>query len=185
MKACEIYFEQTTLIIYLKTLKPSTACFTFRFFRRVSYKNIKWNWNCTAIIGYSSKKKTWLQCSFSFISFYFLVAHPPEERKRKQDVAGASPAGGQCPPDFRFCPPDFRYCPPRFISCPPQYFLGRKKLLVLAGKNVWICDFGEDFFFLEITCFWPEKTFEFVILARKSLRISAKIFFFLLEITCF
>ena len=43
--------------------------------------------------------------------------------------AGASPAGGQCPPDFRFCPP-------RFISCPPRYFWGRKKLLFLAGKNV-------------------------------------------------
>ena len=32
--------------------------------------------------------------------------------------------------------------------------------------------------------FWPEKTFEFVISARKSLWISAKTFFFL-EITCF
>ena len=35
-------------------------------------------------------------------------------------------------------------------------------------------------------CFWPEKTFKFVISARKSLRISAKTFsFFFFEITWF
>ena len=50
-------------------------------------------------------------------------------------------------------PPIFVFAP-RFISCPQRYFFGRKKLL-----------------------FWPEKTFKFVISARKSLRISAKIFF--------
>ena len=49
--------------------------------------------------------------------------------------------------------------PPRFFSCLlPRYFLS------------WCC--------------WAEKTLEFAILARKSLRISAKTFFFL-EITCF
>ena len=55
--------------------------------------------------------------------------------------SGASPAGGggrgAMPPRFSFLPP-----PPRFISCSPRYFLGKKKLLVLAGKNDWICDFG-------------------------------------------
>ena len=46
--------------------------------------------------------------------------------------------------------------PPRFISCPP---LG----IFWGGISC---------------CFWPEKTFKFVISARKSLRISAKTFFF-------
>ena len=62
--------------------------------------------------------------------------------------------------------------------------------LFLAGKTAKICDFGQKkpsdfgedpFFFsfvLEITCFWPEKLLKFVISAKKSLRISAKTFFF-------
>ena len=61
-------------------------------------------------------------------------------------------SGGQCPPDL-------------FLA-PTRYFFGRMKLLFLAGKNVEICDFRQKkafgfrrrpFFFLEITCFWPEK----------------------------
>ena len=52
--------------------------------------------------------------------------------------------------NFRFCPP-----PPRFFSCSPRYFLG--------GRS-WY--------------FWAEKTLKLVISARKSLRISAKTFFF-------
>ena len=36
----------------------------------------------------------------------------------------------------------------------------------------------KTFFFLETTCFWVEKTFEFLILAEKSVSISVKIFFF-------
>ena len=39
------------------------------------------------------------------------------------------------------------------------------------------------FFFLETTLFWAEKTFEFRILAEKSLSISVKTFFFFLETT--
>ena len=70
--------------------------------------------------------------------------------------------GGKAPP------PIFVFAP-RFISWPPHGFFGRKKLLFLAGKNVEICDFrqkkpsdfGEDLFFLEIICFWPEKTLKF------------------------
>ena len=58
----------------------------------------------------------------------------------------------------------------------------------LAWKSVWISttgrkirlNFGEDLFFLlEITCFWAEKAFEFPILAKKSVSISVKTFFFL------
>ena len=56
-------------------------------------------------------------------------------------------------------------------------------------SNVWTCEIGrkialnfeEDlffFFFLEITWFWAEKTFEFWISAEKSLWILAKTFFF-------
>ena len=62
---------------------------------------------------------------------------------------GASPAGRGCSHDFRFCPSGL------FLAPPQRYFLGRKKLLVLV-----------------------EKTFEFVISARKSLRIAVKTFFF-------
>ena len=61
--------------------------------------------------------------------------------------------------------------------------------LILGGRNVWILDFGrkitlnfgEDlffFFFLEITWFWAEETFEFWISAEKSPWILAKTFFF-------
>ena len=68
--------------------------------------------------------------------------------------SGASPAGGNAP-RFSFLPP------PRFFSCPHGIFLG--------GRS-W--------------CFWAEKTLKFAISARKSLRISAKTFFFS-EIACF
>ena len=50
--------------------------------------------------------------------------------------------------------------------------------LYSAGKNVWISDFcrkplriSVKTFFLEITCFRPEKTFEFLISVGKSLWI--------------
>ena len=56
--------------------------------------------------------------------------------------------GGNAPPDFRFFPPDF------FLA-PHGIFLG--------GRS-W--------------CFWAEKMLKFAISARKSLRISAKTFFF-------
>ena len=58
--------------------------------------------------------------------------------------------------------PRFSFLPPRFFFlAPPLYFFGRKNLVFLGGK-----------------------TSKFAILARKSLRISAKTFFFF-EITCF
>ena len=53
-------------------------------------------------------------------------------------------------------PPRFSFLPPDFFLCPPRCFFGRKKL-VFFGR---------------------EKTLKFAILARKSLRISAKTFFF-------
>ena len=84
----------------------------------------------------------------------------------------ASPAGGQ----GRLCPPDFRFCPPDFFVAPPRYFFGRKKLVFLGGKNVKICDFGQkkNFFFGDHLLLVGKS----VISARKSLRISAKTFFF-------
>ena len=97
-------------------------------------------------------------------------------------IPGASPAGGggggrgggqggNAPPIFVLAPP--------FISCPPRNFVGRKKLLGLAEKNVWISDFGQkkpsdfgkDLFFWRSPAFgrkkrlnlrfWPEKAFRF------------------------
>ena len=58
--------------------------------------------------------------------------------------------------------------------------------LFLGWKIVWISDsgrklglnFGEDLFFLEITCFWAEKLFEFPILAENSDSVSVRTFFF-------
>ena len=40
---------------------------------------------------------------------------------------GASPAGGQCPPDFRFCPPDFFLAPTEFFWEEEVAVIGRKK----------------------------------------------------------
>ena len=66
---------------------------------------------------------------------------------------------------------------------------GRKKRLNFGRKKSqfrWRPFFL--FIFLEITCFWAEKTFEFPILAEKLVSISVKTFFifiFFLEITCF
>ena len=53
-------------------------------------------------------------------------------------------------------------------QCPPIYFLFPHGIF-LGGRSCF---------------FWPEKTLKFVISVRKSLRISAKSFFFL-EIICF
>ena len=101
---------------------------------------------------------------------------------------GASPAGGQGGIAFFLPPPPPP--PPRFISCPPTVFFGRKKLLFLAGKTVKSCDFGQKklsdfgeelfffFFFLEITCFWLEKTYKFVISAKKKPSDYGKDLFF-------
>ena len=52
------------------------------------------------------------------------------------------------------CPHDFRFCPPDFFLAPTVFLGGRS----------W--------------CFWVEKTLKVAISARKSLRISAKTFFF-------
>ena len=76
---------------------------------------------------------------------------------------------------FSFLPP------PNFFLGPPRNFFGRKKLLLLDGKNVKICDFGqkkpsdfgEDLFFGDHLLLVGK----FAISVRKSLRISAKTFF--------
>ena len=73
----------------------------------------------------------------------------------------ASPAGGQggnASPIFVFAPPP----PPIYFLPPTVFFLGGRRCF-----------------------FWPEKTLKFVISVKKSLRISAKTFFYFLEITCF
>ena len=97
-------------------------------------------------------------------------------------------------------------CPPDFFLALHGIFLGRRKLVFLGGKNVKICnfgqkkpwDFGEDLFFWrspsfcrKICDFGQKKPSDFgnfffgghlllvgkfVISARKSLHISAKIF---------
>ena len=61
--------------------------------------------------------------------------------------------------------------PPRYSFLPPDLFLAPHGIF-LGGRSCF---------------FWPEKTLKFVISVRKSLRISAKTFFFcfFLEITCF
>ena len=53
------------------------------------------------------------------------------------------------------------FLPPRFFSCPPPPPCG-----IFLGGRSWF--------------FWAEKTLKFAISARKSLRISAKTFFFFL-----
>ena len=71
----------------------------------------------------------------------------------------------RCQPDVcltGIAPPIFVFAPPP----PPDLFLAPQGIF-WGGINC---------------CFWPEKTFKFVISAKKSLRISAKTFFFF-EIT--
>ena len=90
-------------------------------------------------------------------------------------------AGRQCPPDFRFCPPDL-------FLFPHGDFLGRRscflwpektlKLLISAQKK--LSDFGDNLFFWEITCFWPENL---RFRPEKALGFRQRLFFF--EITCF
>ena len=64
--------------------------------------------------------------------------------------------------------PRFSFLPLRFFSCPLRYFFGRKKKLLLGGKNVKICDFGqikpsdfgEDLFFWRSPAF-GRKIYDF------------------------
>ena len=65
-------------------------------------------------------------------------------------------------------PARFSFLPPDLFLAPHGIFWEEEVVFFLAGKNVGICDFrqkkpsdfGEDLF-LEITCFWPEKTLKF------------------------
>ena len=78
-----------------------------------------------------------------------------------------------------------------FVFAPPIYFLPPSKVsIALTSLSLRFRfrlekafgfrrrRFFNFFFFLEITCFWLEKPSKFLILARKSLQISAKTFFF-------
>ena len=85
-------------------------------------------------------------------------------------------------------PPRFSLLPPRFISCTPTVFFWEEEVVFfLAGKNVEICDlrqkkpsdFSEDLLFFFV--FFGDHLVlagKFAISARKSLRTSAKTFFF-------
>ena len=91
-------------------------------------------------------------------------------------------------------------CAPPSEDCAPKKITGswllecksRSKLVFASVIFVLFVDWhriswyswDEDLFFLEITCFRPEKPLEFPISAGKSLTISVRTFFFL-EITCF
>ena len=101
-------------------------------------------------------------------------------------------------PQMTACAPQTKIVPPKRGLCPKEINrLGTTGLQIEAQIGVChrnfcnFCGLTPDFvtflewrpFFLEITCFRPEKPFEFLILAGKSLRVSLKTFF--LEITCF
>ena len=64
-----------------------------------------------------------------------------------------------------------------YAPAPTVFFLKSEHRILFRPEKA----FGfrqRPFFFLEITCFWPEKPFKFLISARKSLRILAKSFLF-------
>ena len=100
------------------------------------------------------------------------------EKKKKVYATGTSPAGGaggQCSPIFVFAPPDFFSCPLHGI------FFGKKKLLILGGKNVKICDFGQKkpSDFGEDLFFWRSPAF-----GRKICDFGWKKPFLFFGITC-
>ena len=81
--------------------------------------------------------------------FNSLIGHRFYQTKIILNLAGHVASGGAFPPRFSFFP------------LLPIYFLPSHGIF-MGGKSC---------------CFWPEKPFEFVISARKSLWISAKTFF--------
>ena len=100
---------------------------------------------------------------------------------------------GPCPPKWLLVPPQTKIVPPKRGLCPEEINrLGAIGVQIEAQIGVcdrYFCNFWRltpDFmillgwrplFFFEITRFRPEKTFEVLISARKSLRISVKTFF--------
>ena len=76
---------------------------------------------------------------------------------------------------------------PKMKTAPPPKEFGSRSCEGLAVIWTRIVEFFGSgahpksmktfFFLLDITCFWPEKPFEFLISARKSLWISVKTFF--------
>ena len=55
-------------------------------------------------------------------------------------------------------------------------FLGRKTVRISNFPRKIRLNFGENLFFLEITCFWAEKPFEFPLSAKKYVSVSNKPF---------
>ena len=60
---------------------------------------------------------------------------------------------------------------------PPPILIFAPPILVFAPPIFFLPSYGIFFWEEEVGVFWAEKTFEFAISARKSLRISAKTFF--------
>ena len=85
----------------------------------------------------------------------FALFQPMQARRQRGSK------GGNAPPIFGFAP-RFISCPPDLFLAPPDLFLAPPTEFCWEEKSSW---------------FWPKKTFEFVILARKSLPILAKTFF--------
>ena len=102
---------------------------------------------------------------------------------------------GLAPPNECLCPPIRKLCPPKRGLCPEEINrIGAAGVQIEAEIGVWtrifvifmdlhriLQNFGDEdlfFYFLEVTYFRAEKSFEFLISAEKSLWISVKTFFF-------
>ena len=115
-------------------------------------------WNCTTVL-----RKVWAKMRHNWTPVE-LCLHRWKVRVVKLASFRRVASGGAMPPRFSLLPPRFSFLSPDFFV-PPRYFFGRKKLVFLGEKSVKICDFGqkkpsdfgENLFFLEITCFWSEN----------------------------
>ena len=83
---------------------------------------------------------------------------------------------GRAPPTDCLCPPKQKLCPPKRGLCPEEIkSLGvfgaqiEVQISVFLWTDTRFCDVFGKTFFLEITCFRPEKPLEFPISAGKSL----------------
>ena len=90
---------------------------------------------------------------------------------------------GAVPPKRKLCPPPKRGLCPEEINRLGAIGVQIEAEIFVFSKFTWHSWDEDLFFFLEITCFGPEKPLKSLISAGKSLRISVKTFF--LQITCF
>ena len=128
----------------------------------------------------------------------FVVYYIPDPAPRGGIPEPCPPNGCLCPPKRGLCPEEINRLggSGAQIEAKLVFFVDWHRIswrfwdedlfffgdhLFSAGKTAWIFDIGrkipwnysEDFFFLEITCFRPEKPLEFPISAGKSLAIFA------------